>query len=75
MDERMLGYLLARHGIPFIGPAQFAQEPLYLAERGVVILFDMTPYVYWHRNLAVGRIRPHRTDAGEHVGTIVHANG
>src|SRR3954451_1341679 len=36
-NARMLSYLLAKHGIPFIEPAQFAQLPLYLAERGAVI--------------------------------------
>src|SRR3712207_9013055 len=32
-NARMLHYLLAKHGIPFIEPVQFAQLPLYLAER------------------------------------------
>jgi len=63
-NARMLNYLLAKHGIPFIEPAQFAQLPLYLAERGAVIFFGMPPYVYWHENPAVGRIPPHRTDTG-----------
>lgn len=63
-NARMLSYLLAKHGIPFIEPAQFAQLPLYLAERGAVIFFGMPPYVYWHQNPAVGRIPPHRTDTG-----------
>jgi len=63
-NARMLNYLLAKHGIPFIEPAQFAQLPLYLAERGAVIFFGMPPYVYWHQNPAVGRIPPHRTDTG-----------
>lgn len=30
-NARMIHYLLARHGIPFIEPAQFPQLPLYLA--------------------------------------------
>jgi molybdenum storage protein len=66
-NARMLNYLLAKHGIPFIEPAQFAQLPLYLAERGAVIIFGMPPYVYWHRNPAVGRIPPHRTDTGAYL--------
>lgn len=66
-NARMLNYLLARYGIPFIEPAQFAQLPLYLAERGAVIFFGMPPYVYWHRNPAVGRIPPHRTDTGSYL--------
>jgi len=66
-NARMLSYLLAKHGIPFIEPAQFAQLPLYLAERGAVIFFGMPPYVYWHQNPAVGRIPPHRTDTGSYL--------
>jgi molybdenum storage protein len=27
----------------------------------------MPPYIYWHRNPAVGRIPPHRTDAGSYL--------
>jgi molybdenum storage protein len=63
-NARMLNYLLAKHGIPFIEPAQFAQLPHYLADRGAVIFFGMPPYVYWQRTPAIGRIPPHRTDAG-----------
>ena len=63
-NARMLNYLLAKHGIPFIEPAQFAQLPHYLAERGAVIFFGMPPYVYWHANPSVGRIPPNRTDTG-----------
>jgi len=32
-NARMIHYLLARHGIPFIEPVQFPQLPLYLSER------------------------------------------
>lgn len=63
-NARMLNYLLAKHGIPFIEPAQFAQLPHYLADRGAVIFFGMPPYIYWQRNPPIGRIPPHRTDAG-----------
>ena len=66
-NARILNYLLAKYGIPFIEPAQFAQLPHYLAERGAVIFFGMPPYVYWQRNPAVGRIPPHRTDAGGYL--------
>ena len=66
-NARMLNYLLAKHGIPFIEPAQFAQLPLYLAERGAVIFFGMPPYIYWQQNPAVGRIPPHRTDTGAYL--------
>lgn len=63
-NARMLHYLLASHGIPFIEPVQFAQVPLYLEERGAVVFFGMPPYTFWQQNPAVGRIPPHRTDTG-----------
>ncbi len=66
-NARMLNYLLAKHGIPFIEPAQFAQLPHYLAERGAVVFFGMPPYIYWHTNPPVGRIPPHRTDTGSYL--------
>ena len=66
-NARMLHYLLARHGIPFIEPAQFPQLPLYLAERNAVIFFGMPPYTFWQQNPAVGRIPPHRTDTGAYL--------
>src|SRR5262245_30505855 len=66
-NARMIHYLLARHGIPFIEPAQFAQLPLYLEERRAAVFFGMPPYTYWHRNAAIGRIPPHRTDTGAYL--------
>jgi molybdenum storage protein len=66
-NARMLHYLLAKHGIPFIEPIQFAQLPLYLAERGAAIFFGMPPYTFWQQNPAVGRIPPHRTDTGSYL--------
>lgn len=66
-NARMLHYLLAKHGIPFIEPVQFPQLPLYLAERRAVIFFGMPPYTFWHRNPALGRIPPHRTDTGAYL--------
>jgi molybdenum storage protein len=66
-NARILNYLLAKHGIPFIEPAQFAQLPHYLADRGAVIFFGMPPYIYWHTNPALGRIPPHRTDTGSYL--------
>ena len=33
-NARMIHYLLAKHGIPFIEPAQFLQLPLYLEDGG-----------------------------------------
>lgn len=66
-NARMLHYLLAQHGIPFIEPAQFPQLPLYLAERKAVIFFGMPPYTFWQQNPAAGRIPPHRTDTGAYL--------
>ena len=66
-NARMLHYLLASEGIPFIEPAQFPQLPLYLAERQAAIFFGMPPYTFWQRNPAVGRIPPHRTDTGAYL--------
>lgn len=66
-NARMLHYLLAKHGIPFIEPVQFAQLPFYLEERRAVIFFGMPPYIYWQPNPAVGRIPPNRTDTGAYL--------
>jgi molybdenum storage protein len=63
-NAKMIHYLLAKHGIPSIEPAQFAQLPLYLAERQACVCVGMPPYAYWQPNPATGRIPPHRTDAG-----------
>src|SRR5881396_1160478 len=52
-NARMIHYLLARHGVPFIEPAQFAQLPLYLEERRAVVFFGMPPYTFWQQNPAV----------------------
>jgi molybdenum storage protein len=66
-NARMINYLLANYGIPFIEPAQFGQLPHYLKERGAAIFFGMPPYTFWHENPAVGRIPPHRTDTGAYL--------
>lgn len=66
-NARMIHYLLARHGIPFIEPVQFPQLPLYLSERQAVIFFGMPPYTFWQPNPKVGRIPPHRTDTGAYL--------
>lgn len=66
-NARMLHYLLARHGVPFIEPAQFAQLPLYLYERRAVVFFGMPPYTFWQQNPLIGRIPPHRTDTGAYL--------
>ena len=72
-NARILHYLLAKHGIPFIEPIQFPQLPLYLVERKAVIFFGMPPYTFWQQNPAVGRIPPHRTDTGAYLVSEVFA--
>ena len=66
-NARMLHYLLAKHGIPFIEPVQFPQLPLFLVERRAVVFFGMPPYTFWQQNPATGRIPPHRTDTGAYL--------
>src|SRR5262252_10996764 len=66
-NARMLHYLLAKFGVPFIEPAQFAQLPHYLEERRAAVFFGMPPYTYFHENPAFGRIPPHRTDTGAYL--------
>ncbi len=66
-NARMIHYLLAKHGIPFIEPAQFPQLPLYLVERRAAIFFGMPPYTFWQENPLVGRLPPHRTDPGAYL--------
>ena len=63
-NAKMIHYLLAKHGIPSIEPAQFAQLPLYLAERQACVCVGMPPYAYWQPTPEVGRIPAHRTDTG-----------
>jgi molybdenum storage protein len=63
-NARMIHFLLAKYGVPFIEPAQFAQLPLYLIERKAVVFFGMPPYTFWHQNATLGLIPPHRTDTG-----------
>src|SRR6266567_4019178 len=58
-NAKMIHYLLAKHGIPSVEPAQFAQLPLYLAERQAVVSVGMPPYAYWQPNPEIGRIPPH----------------
>lgn len=63
-NAKMIHFLLAKYGIPSIEPSQFAQLPLYLAERQACVTVGMPPYAYWQPNPEIGRIPPHRTDAG-----------
>src|SRR5258705_7700950 len=63
-NAQMLQYLLAKHGIAFLEPKDFASLPHYLVERGAVICQGMPPYKLWESNPNLGRIPPERTDTG-----------
>ena len=63
-NAKMIHYLLANEGIPYIEPGGFSQLPLYLKERNAAIFFGMPPYTYWQRNPEIGKIPPYRTDTG-----------
>ncbi|MGH3944033.1 MAG: uridine kinase [Pseudonocardiaceae bacterium] len=63
-NAQMLGYLMARYGVPVVGGSAFGAIPLYLAECGAAIFSGMPPYDMWQRVPLEGVIPPYRTDAG-----------
>lgn len=63
-NAQILGYLMARHGVPVVGTAAFGVLPLHLAEVGAAIFAGMPPFDMWQRVPATGVIPPYRTDAG-----------
>jgi len=63
-NAQMLGYLMARHGVPVVGGEAFSALALYLGESGAAIFSGMPPYDMWQRVPADGVIPPYRTDAG-----------
>src|ERR1700712_1557173 len=63
-NAQMLGYLLARYGVPVVTGTGFAALPLYLAECGAAIFPGMPPYDMWQHVPSDGVIPPYRTDAG-----------
>jgi molybdenum storage protein len=63
-NAQMLGYLMARHGVPVVGPSAFGVIALHLAETGAAIFPGMPPYDLWQHLPAEGVIPPYRTDAG-----------
>jgi molybdenum storage protein len=63
-NAQMLGYLMARHGVPVVTGTGFAALPLYLAECGAAIFPGMPPYDMWQHAPSEGVIPPYRTDAG-----------
>jgi molybdenum storage protein len=63
-NAQILGYLLARHGVPVVAGNGFGALPLYLAECGAAIFPGMPPYDMWQHVPSEGVIPPYRTDAG-----------
>ena len=63
-NAEMLGYLMAKHGVPVVGPAAFGVLALHLADAGAAIFAGMPPYGLWQRVPDEGVIPPYRTDAG-----------
>ncbi len=63
-NAKILGHLLARHGVPVVGGSGFGVIPLYLAECGAVVFPGMPPYDMWQHVPSEGVIPPYRTDAG-----------
>lgn len=63
-NATMLGYLMARHGVPVVGAEALPALALYLNDSGAAIFPGMPPYDMWQRVPAEGVIPPYRTDAG-----------
>jgi molybdenum storage protein len=60
----MLAMVLAPHGGIKIGHDDLVKLPSYLLMGSIPVMHAMPPYQLWERPPAVGRIPPHRTDAG-----------
>ena len=63
-NAQMLGYLMARYGVPVVGGDASAALPLYVATSGAAIFAGMPPYDMWQPVPTEGVIPPYRTDAG-----------
>lgn len=63
-NASMLGYLMARHGVPVVGGSAFGAVALYLEQCGAAIFSGMPPYDMWQHVPTEGVIPPYRTDAG-----------
>jgi molybdenum storage protein len=63
-NAQMLGYLMARHGVPVVGGSAFGAVALYLDQCGAAIFSGMPPYDMWQHVPSEGVIPPYRTDAG-----------
>ncbi|HXO29685.1 MAG TPA: uridylate kinase [Thermoanaerobaculia bacterium] len=64
-NAHILGTLLAPHGVVAIPPEIFGHLlPLFLHSAPGVVFSSVPPYSLWEHPPGVGRIPPHRTDAG-----------
>ncbi len=64
-NAHILGTLLAPHGVVAIPPEIFGHLlPLFLHGAPGVVFSSVPPYSLWEHPPGVGRIPPHRTDAG-----------
>ena len=67
-NAHILGTLLAPHGVVAIPPEIFGHLlPFFLRAAPGVIFNGDPPYALWEHPPAVGRIPPHRTDAGSYL--------
>ena len=64
-NAHILGTLLAPHGVVAIPPEMFGHLlPLFIHAAPGVVFNGVPPYSLWEHPPGVGRIPPHRTDAG-----------
>src|SRR5918912_3770596 len=67
-NAHILGTLLAPYGVVAIPPEIFGHLlPLFIHSAPGVIFNGVPPYSLWEHPPAVGRIPPHRTDAGSYL--------
>lgn len=67
-NAHILGTLLARHGVVAIPPEIFGHLlPFFVKAAPGVIFTGAPPYSIWEHPPPVGRIPPHRTDAGSYL--------
>jgi molybdenum storage protein len=67
-NAHILGTLLAPHGVVAIPPEIFGHLlPLFIHSAPGVIFNGVPPYSIWEHPPGIGRIPPHRTDAGCYI--------
>ena len=67
-NAHILGALLAPHGVVAIPPEIFGHLlPLFMKSAPGVIFNGDPPYSLWEHPPEIGRIPPHRTDAGSYL--------